>query len=65
LFVKQELDGIIYQEIPQPSAAEYGYINGDVIAGTGHLRVTVAPEQVTVDFVRADEGQVIYLYIIK
>lgn len=74
LFVKQELDGIIYQECPQPSAAhadntnsaaDYGYVNGDVIAGTGHLRVTVTPEQVTVDFVRADDGQVIYSYTIK
>jgi predicted phosphodiesterase len=75
LFVKQELDGIIYQECPQPgaaradntnSAAEYGYVDGDVIAGTGHVRVTVAPNQVTVDFVRADvgQGQVDYSYTI-
>jgi hypothetical protein len=77
LFVKQELDGIIYQEIPQPSAArdngtnsaaEYGYINGDIIPGSGHLRVTVTPEQVMVDFVRAVVGQgglVVYSYLIK
>jgi hypothetical protein len=77
LFVKQELDGIIYQEVPQPSAAradntnsaaEYGYVNGDAIAGAGHVRVTVTPKQVTVDFVRADVGQggqVVYSYLIK
>jgi hypothetical protein len=83
LFVKQELDGIIYQECPQPgasrangtdSAAEYGYLNGDVLGSPGHLRVTVAPEQVTVDYVRAylpqDEkpgqknGQIDYQYTI-
>jgi len=73
LFVKQELDGIMYQECPQPSAAradntngaeDYGYVNGDAIAGAGHVRVTVGPEQVTVDFVRAD-SQVVYSYIIK
>jgi hypothetical protein len=84
LFVHQELDGIIYQECPQPGAAhadntnnatEYGYVNGDAIAGTGHIRVVVTPNQVTVDYVRAylpkDEksgrqnGQVDYSYIIK
>ncbi len=73
LFVKQELDGIIYQEVPQPSAAhastdsavEYGYVNGDVVAGSGHLRVEVTPGQVSVDFVRAEAGQVDYSYTIK
>lgn len=72
-FNKQELDGIIYQECPQPSAAradntnsaaDYGYVNGDAIAGAGHVRVTVAANQVTVDFVRAD-GQVVYSYTIS
>ena len=62
LFVHQELDGIIYQEIPQPgsarpdstdSAADYGYVNGTVLGGPGHMRVTVSPEQVTVDYVRS------------
>jgi hypothetical protein len=78
LFVHQELDGIIYQEIPQPgsaradstdSAADYGYLSGDILGGPGHLRVTVSPEQVTVDYVRSylDEknGQVDYSYTIK
>jgi hypothetical protein len=62
VFVKQALDGIVYQECPQPSltrynntklAQEYGYIHGDVISSSGHLRVTVTPEQVTVEYVRA------------
>jgi hypothetical protein len=77
LFVKQELDGIIYQECPQPgtahsttnNAAEYGYTSGDVLASPGHLRVTVSPEKVIVDYVRsslsADQnGQVAYSYSI-
>jgi hypothetical protein len=77
LFVKQELDGIIYQECPQPgaarpntdSAAEYGYTGGDVLAGPGHLRVTVSPDLVTLDYIRsslsADQnGQVAYTYSI-
>ncbi len=82
LFVQQELDGIIYQEVPQPgtarpdstdSAAQYGYVNGAILGGPGHIRVIVSPEQVTVDYVRSyvDEkpdqqnGQVDFSYIIK
>lgn len=81
LFVQQELDGIIYQEIPQPgsanpnntsSAADYGYVNGTILGGPGHMRITVSPEQVTVDYVRSyvDEkpaqqnGQVDFTYTI-
>lgn len=82
LFVQQELDGIIYQEIPQPgsarpnntdSAANYGYVNGTILGGPGHLRVTVSAEQVTVDYVRSyieempaqQNGQVDFSYTIK
>jgi hypothetical protein len=62
LFIKQELDGIIYQVVPQPSAlrsngsnsaAEYGYLSGDILGSSGHLRVTVTSETVTVEYVRA------------
>jgi len=74
LFVKQELDGIIYQECPQPgnarpgntdSAAEYGYLSGNVLGGPGHIRVTVSPNGVTVDYVRTEGGQVDYNYTIQ
>ena len=62
LFVKQDLDGIVYQEVPQPSyamydrtgsAADYGYTHGDVLGCCGYLRVKVAPEEVKVDYVRS------------
>lgn len=62
LFVKQELDGVIYQEVPQPShrsydnsstASAYGYVNGVIQGNSGHLRVNMAPNAVTVDYVRA------------
>ncbi len=62
VFVKQDLDGIVYQEVPQPSnaeynntriAAEYGYLNGDIFGSSGHLRVMVAPGRVTLEYVRA------------
>jgi hypothetical protein len=83
LFVKQELDGIIYQEVPQPgasrsnvtnSASEYGYRSGDILGSSGYLRVTVAPDQVTIEYIRTylpqDEifgqqnGQIDYIYTI-
>jgi hypothetical protein len=62
VYVKQDLDGIVYQECPQPSitrytnsqlAQEYGYTHGDVLSSSGHLRVTVSPNQATVEYVRA------------
>jgi hypothetical protein len=84
LFIKQDRDGIVYQEVPQPSsaransttgAADYGYVAGDVLGSPGHLRVTVAPEQVTIEYVRSylltDErpgqqnGQVDYTYTVR
>lgn len=63
LYAKQELDGIVYQEVPQPSAKNtnngamlakaYHYDAGTVLASTGHLRVTVSPSGVTGEYVRA------------
>lgn len=62
LYATQELDGIIYQEVPQPGfagtgpprqAAEYGYTMGEILGGCGHLRVTVSPSGTKVQFVVA------------
>jgi len=61
LFAKEDLDGIVYQEVPMPSDSTYeigmlanadAYVSNQV-GGTGHLRVTVSPSNVKVDFVRA------------
>ncbi|MEI7556441.1 metallophosphoesterase [Candidatus Chlorohelix sp.] len=61
-FAKQELDGIIYQLVPQPGnpafnrkdqVGEYGYVNGVIMTSSGHLRVTVSNSTVSVDYVRA------------
>jgi hypothetical protein len=67
VYVKQELDGIVYQEVPQPSspnfnsgpnlAAEYHYESGVIASSSGHLRVTVGPENTKVDYVRAYRPQ--------
>ena len=65
-FAKQELDGIVYQEVPQPSharagntrnAAEYGYLMGDFQPSSGFVRVRVKPEAVRVDYLRTFVGK--------
>lgn len=64
-FARQELDGIIYQAVPQPGhpkgstqpAADYGYTSGMILSGSGHLRVTVSGDRTTVDYVKADLQQ--------
>lgn len=61
-FGKQEKDCLIYQETPQPShpnftsvsyAAGYGYLAGQILPNSGHIRVTVSPTGVLVEYVRA------------
>ena len=60
LYVHGERDGIHYQCVPQPgnlsggtrSAAEYGYASGKVLGSPGHVRVRVAADAATVEFVR-------------
>jgi hypothetical protein len=58
-FARQELNGVVYQECPQPGskndknhADEYGYKNGTFLDGSGHIRVMVSEAQVKVDYVR-------------
>lgn len=61
LYAKEQLDGVVYQETPMPSDTTYeiGMLaNADaytdvVLDGSGHLRVTVSPSCVKVDYVRA------------
>jgi hypothetical protein len=71
LYVKEELDGIIYQTLPQPShpgeatnsAVQYGYGAGKVIGGSGYLRVKTDSEKAQVDFVKFD-GTIADSYIV-
>ncbi len=66
IFAKQDLDGIVYQEVPQSgnpprgdmnsaprTAAEYGYLSGKLLGSPGYMRITVSPEKVTADLVRS------------
>ena len=74
LFAKQELDGIIYQEVPCPADNTYtafnkdAYKSGDIFPNAGFLDVTVSPDQVKVDYIKSGQtnnGQSIFLYIVK
>jgi len=59
LYCQQEKDGIVYQEVPMPS--DHGYVayneeryaSGKKLPSSGYLRVTVAPRQVKVEYVRS------------
>lgn len=65
LYAREERDGIVYQEVPQPSlarydtpdpAAGYGYVGSvgsNIFPSSGYLRVTVAPTSVRVEYVRS------------
>jgi predicted phosphodiesterase len=72
LYVKEELDGIIYQTLPQPShpgdatnsAVQYGYGAGKVIGGSGYLKVQTNSTEAKVDFVKYD-GTIADSYSIK
>jgi hypothetical protein len=59
-YARQELEGITYQLVPQPAhqnershhATEYGYKEGLFLPSSGHLRVKIAPEKTTVEYIR-------------
>jgi hypothetical protein len=63
LYAHQTLDGVVYQEVPQPSAKNtgngamlaqsYHYADGTILSSAGHLRVTVTPAGITGEYVRA------------
>lgn len=64
-FGKQEKDCLVYQETPQPShpnfkdftstdyPTTYGYLEGTILPNSGHIRVTVGPNGVQTEYVRA------------
>jgi hypothetical protein len=79
VYVKQDLDGVVYQACPQTSDATYGqghyvagqYSTGVMVNNSGHLRVTVSPSVVTTEYVRAylpgdgPNGQVAHTYTVS
>jgi hypothetical protein len=58
LFARQELDGVVYQSLPNPADDTYtafnadAYLSGDKFPNSGYVKVTVAPAAVNVDYVR-------------
>ncbi len=59
LFVRQQKDGVVYQETPTPADPNYdnpnddAYKAGDHLPAAGHLRVTVSPGATKVDYIRS------------
>lgn len=59
IYAQQELDGVVYQSCPIPADPTYeafnrdAYQSGVVLPNSGHLRVTVSPERVKVDYIRS------------
>ncbi len=57
----QQLDGIVYQECPQPGTANFStasardgqYTQGTILPNSGYLRVAVGPTATKVEYVRA------------
>ena len=74
-YARQELDGILYLMVPQPSFAgndrirdlqSYGYKQGTFLGNSGHVRVTVSPARVIVDYVKSSPGgSVADRYVVK
>lgn len=80
LFARQELDGVVYQEVPVPADPTYqafnsdAYLSGKVLPNSGYLNVTVSADQVKVDYVSSNlpkdekqgqkNGQVSYSYTV-
>jgi hypothetical protein len=72
LYVRQEKDGVVYLEVPQPgnprdnakgTAERYGYKTGTILGGSGHIRVTVSPTSARISYVKSlpdsDNGKVV------
>jgi hypothetical protein len=59
IYAKQELDGVIYQSVPNPADDTHtafnkeAYKTGKILPNSGFLHVTVGPKEVKVDYVRS------------
>ncbi len=80
IFAKQELDGVIYQSVPNPADDTHtafnkeAYTSGVILPNSGFLNVTVGSKGVKVDYIRTylndkstypDEVTSTYSYTIK
>lgn len=63
VWVKQELDGVVYQEVSSPADQDYDEVTrwtsaytdetSVIVGDSGYTRVSVSPEEVKVDYVRS------------
>ena len=60
VFATQQLDGVVYQTLPEPADPNYAfsqwaadYRTGDALPNSGRVRVTVAPDKLTVEYIRS------------
>ncbi len=59
LFARQELDGIVYQSVPNPADDTHtafnrdAYTSGEVLPNSGFLNITVNPNDVQVEYIRS------------
>jgi len=63
VFVRQEKDGVVYQETPNPASPfetdpqnggwQDAYKSGKLLPPSGHLRVSVTPAETKVDYVKS------------
>lgn len=80
VFVKQMMDGIVYQVLPQPgsqrygntnSATEYGYKSGVIMNAPGYLRIMVKGNTAKVDYLQTSidtdhkNGEILHSYLIS
>lgn len=78
IYCKQELDGVIYQSVPNPADNTYSafnsssYKSGVVYPNSGFLNVTVASDKVKVDYIAASlagaavtNGNVVHSYTVS
>jgi uncharacterized protein (TIGR03437 family) len=58
LFAHQQIDGMTYQELPNPADFTYtafnadAYTSGDIFPNSGYTKVTVGPSSVKVEYIR-------------
>lgn len=61
-YARQELDGILYLMVPQPSFAgndrirdleTYGYKHGTFLGNSGHVRITISPKSLIVEYIKS------------
>jgi hypothetical protein len=78
IFAREELDGVIYQTLPDPANLNpepvnaVSYPNADIFPNSGRVRVSVGPEKVRVEYIASrlpkdsteehPDGEIIFAY---